>query len=67
MQNSTKFRGTIMPAKQKGESEQHYVSRCIKIRQREHPDEKVKQSAAVCHSMFRNNWAKTYKTHNRSK
>lgn len=42
-----------MPKPKPGESQKDYVSRCIPIRQKEHPGEDVKQSAAVCYSMYR--------------
>jgi len=42
-----------MPTPSKGESQKDFVSRCIPIRQKEHPDEDPKQSAAVCNSMYR--------------
>jgi len=42
-----------VPVPHKGEAEKEYVSRCISVRQHEHPGEPVKQSAAICHSMYR--------------
>jgi hypothetical protein len=42
-----------MPTPRKGESQKAYVSRCISMRQHEHPEENTKQSAAVCYSMYR--------------
>lgn len=41
-----------MPTPNEGESKKAYVSRCIGVRQNEHPDEDVKQSSAVCYSMW---------------
>lgn len=43
-----------MPEPKKGESEKDYVSRCIPARQHEGKDKDVKQSAAICYSMFKN-------------
>jgi hypothetical protein len=43
-----------MPKPKKGESKKDYVSRCIPTRQREGKDKDVKQSAAVCYSMYDN-------------
>lgn len=42
-----------MPERKQGEPMVDYVNRCIPIRQKEHPDEDVKQSAAICYSMGR--------------
>jgi hypothetical protein len=41
-----------MPKPTKGESQKDFVSRCIPIRQKEGGDKDVKQSAAICYSMF---------------
>ena len=43
-----------MPKPRKGEKKNKYVSRCIAHRQgKEGKSEEVAQSAAICHSMFR--------------
>jgi hypothetical protein len=42
-----------MPKLKPGESQKDYVRRCIPVRQHEHPEEDVKQSAAVCYSMYK--------------
>lgn len=42
-----------MPTPKKGESADDFVSRCVRVRQHEHPDESQKQSVAVCYSMHR--------------
>jgi hypothetical protein len=42
-----------MPKPKPGESQKDYVSRCIPVRRHEHPEEDVKQSAAVCYSMYK--------------
>lgn len=42
-----------MPKPSKDETEKDFVSRCIPIRQHEHPKEKVNQSARVCHEVYR--------------
>ncbi len=41
-----------MPYPKKGEKKSDYVSRCVKIRQNEHPDEDNDQSVAICNSMW---------------
>lgn len=46
-----------MPTPTKGEGQQKYISRCIPIRQKEHKGEDVKQSTAICYSMYRE-WLK---------
>jgi hypothetical protein len=42
-----------MPKRKKGESLKDYVSRCIPIRQREHPEESQDRSVAACYGMGR--------------
>ena len=42
-----------MPGIKKGESQSHYVSRCIPIRKQEHPEESQKRSVAACYGMYR--------------
>jgi hypothetical protein len=42
-----------MPAFKEGETRQEWMSRCVPIRHKEHPDEKNEQSVAVCFSMWR--------------
>lgn len=42
-----------MPTPKKGEKRNSYISRCVRVRQHEHPGENVKQSAAICYSMWR--------------
>ena len=45
-----------MPERAKGEPLKKYVSRCIKTRRSEHPDEKMSKSVAACYSMGREWW-----------
>lgn len=45
-----------MPIRKKTEKLNTYVSRCISQRQKEHPDEDIKQSTAACYSMGREFW-----------
>ena len=45
-----------MPERTKGEPLKKYVSRCIKERRHEHPDEKMSRSVAACYSMGREWW-----------
>lgn len=42
-----------MPKPKKGESKSSFVSRCVRIRQKEHPKENPNQSVAVCYSVYR--------------
>jgi hypothetical protein len=42
-----------MPTPGKKETQKDFVSRCIPIRQKEHPGEDPKQSSAICNSIFR--------------
>jgi hypothetical protein len=42
-----------MPVPKRGETEKDYLSRCVPTRQREGNDKNVKQSAAICYSMFK--------------
>lgn len=42
-----------MPEPKKGENKQDYISRCIKVRRKEHPEEKKDKSVAVCYSLWR--------------
>ena len=41
-----------MPTPLKGESRSAYIRRCVKVRQKEHPEEDVDQSVAICSSMW---------------
>jgi hypothetical protein len=50
-----------MPKPQEGESQSDFVSRCISVRQHEHPDEDTKQSSAVCYSVWSDNKKKESK------
>ena len=45
-----------MPERAKGEPLKKYVSRCIRERRHEHPDEKTTRSIAACYSMGRKWW-----------
>ena len=45
-----------MPVRKKTEKLNTYVSRCISQRQKEHSDEDIKQSTAVCYDMGREFW-----------
>lgn len=45
-----------MPERAKGEKLKTYVSRCIKARRKEHPEEKMNRSVAACYSMGREWW-----------
>ena len=42
-----------MPRRKKGESLKNYVSRCVPVRRKEHPEESVKRSVAACYGMGR--------------
>jgi hypothetical protein len=42
-----------MPYRKKNEPLEDYVSRCISVRQKEHPGEKRERSAAACFGMGR--------------
>ena len=42
-----------MPYPREGESRGEYVQRYVMTRRREHPEEKVKQSVAICYAMWR--------------
>lgn len=42
-----------MPTPLPNETQSEYISRCIKVRQREHPNESVSQSVAICESMWK--------------
>jgi|WetSurMetagenome_2_1015567.scaffolds.fasta_scaffold541829_2 hypothetical protein len=41
-----------MPKPTAGESQSDFVSRCIGVRQNEHPTEDPKQSSAICYSVW---------------
>jgi len=45
-----------MPERKKGEPLKGFVSRCIRQRRHEHPDEKHTRSIAACYSMGREWW-----------
>ena len=48
------FSKAIMPTPKENESRQAYVSRCIPVRRREHPEEKQEErSIAACYGMYR--------------
>lgn len=42
-----------MPKPGVKEDKDSFVSRCISVRQDEHPGEDQKKSVAICHSMYR--------------
>ncbi len=42
-----------MPKRKSGEPLKKYVSRCVKVRRKEHPKESVKRSVAACYGMGR--------------
>jgi hypothetical protein len=42
-----------MPTPRRGESQRDYVSRCVPIRQHEHPEESRERSVAACYGMFK--------------
>lgn len=42
-----------MPIRKKGEPLKKYVKRAVRVRQHEHPGEKIKQSVAISYSMGR--------------
>jgi len=43
----------IMPKRKSGEPLKKYVSRCIKVRRKEHPTESKRRSVAACYNMGR--------------
>ena len=51
-----------MPKRKKGESLKNYVSRCVPVRRKEHPEESVKRSVAACYGMGRKKKGKKKKT-----
>lgn len=56
-----------MPKRRKGEKLSKYVSRCVKVRQREGKDTSVRQSVAVCYSMGGEGGKRKYKGRKKSK
>jgi len=42
-----------MPTPKKGEDVASYVSRCVPIRRKEHPEESRERSVAACYGMYR--------------
>ena len=42
-----------MPTLGVKEKQPDFVSRCVKVRQAEHPGEDNKQSVAICYSMYK--------------
>jgi len=42
-----------MPKRKSGEPLKKYVSRCIKVRRKEHPTESKRRSVAACYGMGR--------------
>lgn len=47
-----------MPERRPKEKLRDYVGRCMMARRKEHPEESVEQSMAVCYSMGRKWWKK---------
>ncbi len=42
-----------MPRPRKNEKRAEYISRCVEVRQKEHPKEHPDQSVAICSSMWK--------------
>jgi hypothetical protein len=47
-----------MPKRKKNEPLKKYVSRCVPVRRKEHPEESQKRSVAACYGMGRKKKAK---------